>query len=348
MNNRFLNYLAVACLILALGIQTGEAQNKRIGTAAASELLVPIGARDFAMGGASISTAKGVEAIHWNPAGLGRIGYSAEGMFSTMSYIGDIGVNYGAVGAHFSGIGSIGISVKTLDFGDIKLTTHDDPEGKGGRLFSPTYATIGFTYARDLTDAISVGTSVKVISEQIDRVSATGFAIDFGVQYTGLAGVRGLGVGVAVKNIGPQMKFDGPGLLRSGTASGERRPEQKYVIDAASFELPSLIEIGLSYGGAFEDNLKYSMNSSFTNNNLYYDEYRLGGEVGYTIEDLSLFGRAGMAMTPQAEEKENIFGPTFGFGIHYTMTGMSVSLDFAYRQVEFFDANQVISVKIGF
>jgi len=348
MNNRFLNYLVVACLILALGIQTSDAQNKRTGTAAATELLVPVGARDFAMGGASISTAKGVEAIHWNPAGLGRMGYSAEGMFSTMTYIGDIGVNYGAVGGHFEGIGSIGVSVKALNFGDIKLTTNDDPEGKGGRLFSPTYATVGLTYARALTDAISVGTTVKIISEQIDRVSATGFAIDFGVQYSGLAGVPGLGIGVTVKNIGPQMSFSGPGLLRSATSTAERRPEQKYMIEAASFELPSLIEIGLSYGGAFQDNLMYTVNSSFTNNNLYFDEYRLGGEVGYSIENFSLFGRAGMAMTPQAEEKENIFGPTFGFGISYGMTGMTLILDFAYRQVEFFDANQVISMKIGF
>lgn len=348
MNNRFLNYLVAACLILALGIQTSDAQNKRVGTAAASELLVPIGARDIAMGGSSISTSKGVEAIHWNPAGLGRLGFAAEGMFSTMTYIGDIGVNFGGVGAHFDGIGSFGISVKTFDFGDIPLTTDDDPEGKGGRLFSPTYATVGLTYARDLTDAISVGTTVKLISETIDRVSSTGFAIDFGVQYSGLAGISGLGIGVAVKNIGPQMKYDGPGLLRKATSSGERRPEQNYTLDAASFELPSLIEIGLSYGGTFEDNLMYSVNSSFTNSNLYFDEYRLGGEVGYSIEGLKLFGRAGLAMTPQAEEKENIFGPTFGFGVSYGMTGMNLSLDFAYRQVEFFDANQVISVKIGF
>jgi len=33
---------------------------------------------------------------------------------------------------------------------------------------------------------------VKLISEQIARVSSSGFAFDFGVQYDGVVGVKGL------------------------------------------------------------------------------------------------------------------------------------------------------------
>lgn len=338
----------VLCVALAVVVESVSAQNKRIGTAAAPELLIPVGGRDLAMGGAGIATSSGLEAIHWNPAGLGRMTHSAEGMFSNMSYIADIAVNYGAVGASFGDFGVLALSVKALNFGDIPLTTEDDPENTAGRFFSPTFVTVGMSYSRALTDAVSAGITAKIISEQIDRVSASGFALDFGVQYHGLVGVPGLNLGVTVKNIGPQMKYDGSGLYRSARPTEGQRPEQRFKSEAASFELPSVVEIGLGYSGTMADNMVWNLAGSFTNNNLYLDEYRLGGEVGITMESLRIFGRAGLGMVPQAEEKENIFGGTFGFGFGYMASGLDITLDYAYRQVEFFDANQVISIKLGF
>jgi hypothetical protein len=338
----------VLCVALAVVVESVSAQNKRIGTAAAPELLIPVGGRDLAMGGASIATTTGLEAIHWNPAGLGRMKHSAEGMFSNMTYIADIAVNYGAVGASFGDFGVVALSVKALNFGDIPLTTEDDPENTAGRFFSPTFVTVGMSYSRALTDAISAGITAKIISEQIDRVSSSGFALDFGVQYHGLVGVPGLNLGVTVKNIGPQMKYDGSGLYRSARPTEGQRPEQRFKSEAASFELPSVVEIGLGYSGSVGDNMMWNVNGSFTNNNLYLDEYRVGGELGITMESLRIFGRAGLGMVPQAQEKENIFGATFGFGFGYLAGGVDITLDYAYRQVEFFDANQVISIKLGF
>ena len=350
MKRSVIRLVVVVCLVALVALSTVEtvAQNRRTGTSAATELLIPVGGRDFAMGGASLANSSGVEAIHWNPAGLGRMNVSAEGMFSSMTYIADIGVSYGAIAARLGEAGNIGLTVKSLDFGDIPLTSQDDPEGRGGRIFTPAFVTVGLSYARGLTDAIAVGTTVKLISEQIDRVSASGVAIDFGVQYHGLAGVQGLQMVVAVKNIGPQLRYDGTGLYQRASAPGGNRPEQFYKVDGAAYELPSVIEIGLGYSGTASDNMVWNLNGSFTNNNLYLDEYRLGGELGVMMDELRLFGRAGLGMVPQAEENADIFGSTFGFGVGYMTGGVNLTLDYAYRQVEFFDANQVISVKVGF
>ena len=342
--------LCLICLLLLGIVATVSAQNKRVGTAAAPELLIPVGARDLAMGGSTIAVSQGVEAIHWNPAGLGRSGHSAEAMFSTMSYIADIGVQYGAVAGTFGQFGSIGFSIKSLSFGDINLTTVDDPDGVGGRVFSPTYVTIGLTYARSLTDAISAGGSVKLITEQIHRVSASGVAFDFGVQYSKVAGISGLSVGVAIKNIGSQMKFDGSGLMREAQAIDVRRPLQMFKSEAASFELPSVIEIGLTYQRVIAENLSGVVSGSFTNNNLFLDEYRLGGEVGYKLESVQLFGRAGLSIIQkdQNAEQENVFGACFGGGINTSAAGIDITIDYAYRSAKFFDGNQVFSVKFGF
>lgn len=347
MKNNVVFLSLILCVAVAVMVSSVEAQiNKRVGTAAAPELLIPVGARDLAMGGSTTATSTGVEAIHWNPAGLGRLTHSAEGMFSSMNYIADIGVNYGAVGASFGDFGVIALSIKALDFGEIPLTTEDDPENFSGRFYSPTFVTVGFSYSRALTDAISFGTTIKLVSEQIDRVSATGFAFDMGVQYNRLAGISGLSLGVVVKNIGPQMKFDGPGLYRNAVSTDGRRPNQKFKSEAASFELPSLVEIGLAYSGTAAQNITYAVNASFANNNLFYDEYNLGGEVGYSLQNVRLFGRFGMGMAPQAEQ--NIFGTTFGLGVSYATAGVDITLDYAQRQVELFGANSVVSLKLGF
>jgi len=273
---------------------------------------------------------------------------SAQGMFSSMSYIADIGVNYGAVGGRFGDFGVIGFSVTTLDFGDIPLTTQDDPENTSGRFYSPNFVTVGLSYARALTDAISAGLTAKIISEQIDRVSASGFALDIGVQYNRLIGIQGLELGVVVKNIGPQMKYDGPGLYKQAISSEGQRPEQRFKSEAASYELPSTVEIGVGYSGMVQNNISYALMGSFMNNNLYLDEYRVGGELGFGFEGLFLYGRAGMGFVPQAEDDDNIFGSTFGAGVHYDASGIDITVDYAYRAVELFDANSVLSLKLGF
>lgn len=96
MMKRMLISALMLCVLFASVVGTVEAQNKRTGTAAATELLIPVGARYLAMGGSPIASATGIEAVHYNPAGLGLLKNSAEGMFSSMSYIADINVSYGA------------------------------------------------------------------------------------------------------------------------------------------------------------------------------------------------------------------------------------------------------------
>jgi hypothetical protein len=351
MNKRFTFGAFLLCLSVVMMFGTVGAQNQRTGTSAASELLIPVGARDFAMGGSSLAMSSGVEAIHWNPAGISRMSGSAEAMFSSMSYlnIADIQVSYGAAVATFGGFGTFGLSIKSLDFGDIPLTTVEDPENRSGATFSPTYVTIGLTYGRQITDAASVGVTVKLINETIARVSQSGVAFDIGLQYQGLLDVAGLQLGIAVKNIGPEMKFEGSGLLRSAVSSEGNRPEQKYASVAAGFELPSLIDIGLSYTGKIQDDMSYAVSGSYANNNLYEDEYKIGAEYGITISDISLFARGGYSFIPQVTEaSDKIFGATLGVGLNYKGAGTDVTLDFGYRKVKLFNYDTILSLKVGF
>ncbi len=351
MKNRVIFSLVVLCVVMAVmvsSLDAQEARNRRIGSAAATELLIPVGARDMAMGGSSIAVSEGVEAIHWNPAGLALLPTSAEALVSSMSYIADIQLNYGAVGVSFGRLGVLGLSVRSLSFGDILLTTNDDPEGEAGRTFSPAFITVGLSYAIAFTDRVNAGATIKAISEKMGRAYGSGFAVDLGVQYHGLAEVPGLNVGIAMKNFGPQVEFGGSGLLRRATSSEGRRPEQHYQSQAASYELPSVVEIGVTYERSLGENLDLRLNSAFVNNNLALDSYRLGGEVGFGLQKARLFGRGGIELAPTEDIDEFIFGPTLGFGLYYEAVGINFMLDYAWRQVEYFNNNSVFSLKFGF
>jgi len=349
-----MSIIAVAFLVLVSAVCTtayagGE---NRVGTNAAPELSIPVGARDLALGGSSIATTSGIEAIFWNPAGLARAEHSANAMFSHMNWIADIGVEYVAVSGAFEGFGTIGFSVKSLSIGDIEVTTEDAPDGTG-QLISPTVVNLGLTYSRLVTDRISVGTTFTLISNRIDRVAATGFSFSAGVQYSGLGGVNGLSLGVAVKNIGPQMQFEGDGLLRQGNVNDVLRPGSFYRVTAASFELPSTIELGLAYKVDVGEQNALNLSGIFQNNNFSVDEYRVGAEYGYN-DMFFLRGGYGFAENsknndlPLADKTSQIFGFTAGAGIHYELGSMDFALDYAYQDVEFLDANHVFSLKFGF
>jgi hypothetical protein len=339
------NVLAAIAVILALSADLYGGGGKRNGTSGAQELLIPVAAKGLAMSGAYTSGITGLDAIFYNPAGLGVTEYSAEAMFSYMNYIADIGFTFAAAAVHFEEFGSLGFSVRNVAFGDIPVTTVQNPYGTGA-TFSPTYVVVGVTYANALTDRIRVGINVNVISEQIQRVSASGVAFDAGVQYNGVAGVEGLKFGVVVKNLGPEMKFSGPDLLRTAEEIGTSRGTQFYAIDAASFQLPTQLELGLAYQARFSDLYSATFASAYQNNSFSHDEYRFAGEFNF---DELLFLRAGYTYVTEFTDSDDeyLFGPTFGAGVNVD-AGLMITVDYAYRYARLFDSNHMVSVSLGF
>jgi hypothetical protein len=261
-----------------------------------------------------------------------------------MNYIADIGVQYVGVASTFEGFGTLALTLKSLSFGDMEITTEDVPDGTG-QMFSPTYVTIGLTYSRLLTDRISIGFTTNLVSERIDRVSATGVAFNVGLQYNGLAGVDGLGIGVAVKNIGPAMKYAGSGLLREATGTDILRPASFYTVEAQADELPSIVELGVSYGYKLEESSVLTFSSIFQNQNLSDDEFKVGVEYGYNNQ---LFVRGGYNFSQESRSDSYLFGATAGAGIHWAFSGLDVTFDYAFRHVKFLEPNHVITVKLGF
>lgn len=329
-------------LLFTISVYAGDAD--RVGTAAGVQVLVPVGARNLAMGGADIATTRGLEAIYWNPAGLSAMQNNANAQFSTMTIFNDIHVNYVAIGVKSGRFGSIGISLKAFDFGDIPLTTREDMDGISGRTYSPTFVTTGLTYSRMLTDAILVGATGKLVYESIPRAAASAFAFDIGIQYRNLGQIQGLNLGLAVKNIGTNMQYSGSGLLGQATEAGASFQDFR-ARQSSSDQLPSNVQLGLSYQRSFAENNTVTLSSIFQNNNLDNDLFRFGGEYGYS--DL-VFLRAGYLLHQNTASENQLYTFTVGLGLHYKVGGTDLTFDYAFRDSQYFDGNNLFSLRIGF
>ncbi len=266
-------------VLLAFGLNmTFAGDVARKGTNGAEQLLVPVGARSIATGGAFLGDVKGVEAIYYNPAGLDLAGRS-EAMFSYMDYLADIKVSYFALSANLGDYGTFGLSFKTFNLGDIPITTFEQPDGTGA-TYSPSLMTAGLTYSKQITDRVTAGATVKVIYEAITNVSATGAALDFGVQYKFPNNMR---LGVVVTNIGSNMSYRGPDLQTKlsipnnppGAGFGVYEPSTE------EFQIPSYFELSTSYKYDINQQNYLMFAGKFTNNNFFEDIVSFGLEYGF-------------------------------------------------------------------
>jgi len=342
MKHKKIGAFILAVLLITSGSLFAGGGNRN-GTAGATQLLIPVGARGIAMSGATLTNSGGIEALFWNPANVARTENSVDVVFSHMDHIADIGVEYGAIAAKVGSFGSVALSIKTLDIGDIATTTVDKPDGTGA-FYSPQFSVIGLTYSSALSDRISVGLTMNYISEKIDLVSTTGVAFNIGISYMNLANIDGFNLAIVIKNLGPQMKYDGAGLNVSANVPNFERPTQFYRIDAAAFELPSTLEIGVGYNYDINEYNSFQLVGAFENANFYADEYRLGAE--YSYNDM-VFVRGGYSLMPQVDDVDRIYGLTAGFGIKYNLGGADLTIDYAYREAQYFDASHIFAVGIG-
>ncbi|MFA6981170.1 MAG: PorV/PorQ family protein [Ignavibacteriaceae bacterium] len=316
----------------------------RTGTGGATQLLIPVGPRGIAMGESNIATSYGVESIFWNPAGAARMSSSTDVMFSHMSYIADIGVEYGAISANFEGLGVISLGLKSLSIGNIPITTEETPDGTGA-TFSPQMLTAGLSYSRQLTDRISVGLTANVIMETLGDVSTSGIAFNAGVIYETMGDIDGLSMGIVMKNVGPQMQYGGSGLLVLADAQGQNRPPQYYKIESAPFDLPSSFEMGLGYKMNVGEINALQFSGAYQTNNYSGDEYKLGAEYGY---NKMFFARFGYQGAPQVSSENYLYGVTAGAGIHYDLQGVALTVDYAYRYAKYFNGNHIFALSLGF
>lgn len=325
---------------------------QRVGSNGASELLINPWARSSGWGDANVACVVGLEGMYQNIAGMAFTQKTEMAFTNTQWMVGSgVVINAGGFATKVGETGVLGVNVMNMNWGDIDITTADLPEGGIG-TFNPTFSTISLGYAREFSNSIYGGIAVKMINENIFNVSASGFAIDMGIQYvTGLgkdkAGNRNrdnLHFGITMKNVGSTMKYSGDGM--SFTGFSENGTSMTIEHRSQEFELPSLIKIGFSYHFRLApevdeineeviSNHNLIVAANFTSNSFTKDQYHIGMEYGFKEY---FFLRGGYiyeeGITTLDDRSTAFTGPTAGLTLQVPVNKENKSMlaiDYSYR-----------------
>lgn len=337
---RIVSILTVIALTSLLSMPRLMAGNDdRRGTAGATELLINPWARSSSWGGINTACARGIDAFFSNIAGLSFVTKTEFVYTNTMWLGGKSGLNSGAsinafgLAVRLGDASVLGAYVMAMSFGDLDKTSVDNPEAGSNGTFSPTYMNLNVGFAHSFTNSIHGGATLKVITESTDNVTATGVALDAGIQY--MTGENDeLKFGISLKNIGPAFSFSGTG--ESFTTVNAAGNAMTVEFRAYEMELPTCLNIGASYDFFFEKwDQRLTLAANFTSNAFSRDNFGIGFE--YSLLNRFMARAAYVyqrGLFDSGERATAIAGLCAGASVEFPLKkegGSAISLDYSYR-----------------
>ncbi len=187
---------------------------ERVGQSGWQFLHLPTVARNAALADIKSGlTNNDASSIFSNPANLVDV-KNVDATFSKLNYVADISYVTVAVAKNFGGWGVFGLSFANLDVGTMYRTENVYNEDLGitqrsGDLgtFTAGDILIGFSYARSVTDRLSIGGNLSYIRETLDDVTNKNWNADFGIFFR--TGFHSLRLSMLARNFGPDTEFFG-------------------------------------------------------------------------------------------------------------------------------------------
>ncbi|MFH2141899.1 MAG: PorV/PorQ family protein [Bacteroidota bacterium] len=360
-------YIFLTGILILSSLSLSAGNEQRVGQAGAPELLINPWARSSGWGGANTACIKGIEAFNLNVAGTAFTS-KTDLIFAHTVWMQGSGVSINSFGfSQKAGeTGVLSLVFMSMDFGSTEITTVDVPEGGLGE-YHPAYTNIGISYAKAFSNSIYGGLVFKVINEGISDLSASGVALDAGIQYvTGIgtdkAGKKirdNLRFGISMQNVGPTMRYRGDGMSFRGLVPPNQismTVEQR----STEFELPSLIKIGISYeinlsqkvdtvNDKLSSDHRISTAVNFTSNSFTQDQYHAG--IEYAYKEMFMV-RGGYVYQTDINDKDvrmtNMSGLSAGFTIQIPLgkEKSKFALDYSFRDTNPFNGIHTIGARV--
>ena len=322
----------------------------------------------FWLGKCKLWWYRGLEALQLNVAGT-AFTKKTELIFCRTNWLAGTGISINSFGLSqkVGESGVLSLSLMSMNFGDIEITTVEIPEGGIG-TYRPNYTNIAIAYAKEFSNSIYGGLAVKIINEKTADLSASGVCFDAGIQYLTGIGKNKLGkknsnnlhFGISMKNVGPTMRFRGDGLSFRGAV-----PPNDIVMTveqrSADFELPSLIMIGGMFdfylaqkvdtiAGKIKSDHRISIAGNFTSNSFIKDQYH--GGLEYSFKEIVMI-RGGYVyekgISSYSTRTTCFTGPTVGVSVQIPLNkekGSTFSIDYSYRDTNPFNGVHSIGAKV--
>jgi hypothetical protein len=304
------------------------------GTVAAPYLELPMGARGEGMGEAFTAVADDVNSIYYNPAGLTSLDVAQIELMHVDSFGGVEYENVGiAVPTDLLGVNmwsTLALSYTLVGIDDTPLTE----ESSTGQYISTPYtftagaSVLTLSYAWQATQLLSVGATIKTITEKIASAQGTGLAGDVGV-LTRQGQFGGFSAGATLENFGTSPEPDST--------------------------LPTDLRMGLGYDfaelfGPMDPEDKLLLDADFVTPVVPVDEewqLNIGGEYTRSFGKEDGILRLGYRFPPETELGSGS-GLSLGGGLATHLTGMDLSLDYAWIPYGELGDQQRIALSIEF
>lgn len=302
----------LACLLLlALAFPAGDALAQGDEESDAGGLIglsLPVGTRIIGQGRVAVALMGELQASPYNPAVLAGIerGAVTFSQFESAD-LADVSASYVA-GAWTAPWGTIAVQGVYDDFGEIVVT--DASPDPIGRIDVNDWA-IGVSYA-NAWRGLAYGATAKWYSSDFGVEDGSGPAFDAGVVYTPDLRSLPLHVGVAVRNVGPDIEFDRGGGVAAGVLEGEPGEEQ----------LPSTIRFGVALQPRLGLSDDYDVTLAFDveNDLREFSSSSLHGGASVVVHEIVVVRggvlRVDNPFARSGDDDANV-GGTFGVGIRH-------------------------------
>lgn len=346
--------VAIGLSLVSTGVYAGN--KDRIGSNGGEQLKINPWARGAGFGNANSASVVGVEATFLNVSGLAMT-RKMDLNFTYSSWLGGsgIGISSFGYGQRLGEYSVVAGGFQSMDFGDIEQTTTDLPDDAG--TYNAQYGMFYMSYAREFSNSIYAGFTVKAVSEGISNAKASAMAFDFGIRYVTGAN-ENIKFGIALKNIGGQLQFTGDGF-----ATKVSLDEKEFTVSQRTqgVELPSVLNIGLTYDilvGELEDSEDTGIRAThrispafnFMSNSFGKDQMSFGAEYAY--REFVMFRAAYLFEDKIADASLSTLafsGPSGGLtvAIPINKVGSSLDIDYSYRATRNFSGVHSIGMRLN-
>jgi hypothetical protein len=326
----------------------------RTGTTAANFLEIGFGAAGAAMGDAYVSVSDEFSTAYWNPACLAYAD-GTTAVFFHQPWIAGINHSFASASIDLSRLGTVALSIISVDYGEMEVTTMEMQEGTG-EMFDVDDMAIGLSYGRQLATWFAFGATAKYITSKIWHSTARAVAMDLGIfiqtQFFSPSGERenGMNIGMSISNYGSRMQYDGLDLLnpidvRPAEEGNYRDVPGQFRLE--EWELPLFFRIGFSLTpvvvGPHE--LLLAVDALHPNNNS--ESVNVGCQ--YSLSSQSL-GRIHLRAGYKSLFMKNAeYGLSAGIGITtYLLHNAALSVEYAYRDMGIFGGINSVGVGVKF
>jgi len=242
------------------------------GETGLSFLKIGFGARNIALGDIGVVSANDVTALNYNPALLSN--YKTQQIsLSHNKWMQD--VRSELLGASFSMFNiPFAVGINTTQISNIEIRTRP---GIAQSTFNANYFFVSLSTGFEIADNLSVGATVKYLSENLLTDQANGTGFDFGLYY---------------KNVIPNLNF-GASIRNLGSMNALRNQETQLPVDLRIgadyiYEL-SKLNSSLYFAGGFQKYKSSDSHLNFGTEFLYKHQFafRIGYMSGYDSKSIT-------------------------------------------------------------